>query len=222
MQSDERRYRPRPARPVPGRSSPACASPASRLATGSSASRTLGSCASARAMATRCRSPPESRSGPWRSAPIRETDTVETAEGDLTVAAAEEVEQRRDAAAVAQPSGEHVLEHAQAGDNVVILPDEADPAAQVHELGATTMRLTSYPVEVDGTGRDGLQAVDGAQESWSCPRPIGQSGRRFRPARRAGSRVGPLRTRWGRRRERHECRACGLTTARRGREHLRG
>ena len=98
----------------------------SRLPVGSSASSRRGSVTSARAMATRWASPPESSDGRW-SARGGEPDALEAAAGALAPLARGHlaVEQRR----------LDVLEHGELRDQVEGLEDEADAAvAQAREL----------------------------------------------------------------------------------------
>ena len=91
----------------------------SRLPVGSSASSRAGSPTTARAMATRCRSPPESSCGRWSSrcpSPTR-----------VSAASARRRRWRQRYAGVEQPVG-HVVHAPDPGGQVELLEHEADPA----------------------------------------------------------------------------------------------
>ena len=94
----------------------------SRLPVGSSAIRSEQPLISARAIATRCCSPPESRPGSWSSRSPRPTRS------SSSLARPRHAALRR----LVRPVGErhhHVLEGGQPGQQVEVLEDEADPAA---------------------------------------------------------------------------------------------
>ena len=95
-------------------SSPICES---RLPVGSSASRMRGRPTMARAMATRCCWPPESCDGKWWMRALRPTRSS---------AASASLRRSRVRHPAVEQRNLHVVEHAQVGDQVEGLEDEAD------------------------------------------------------------------------------------------------
>ena len=93
----------------------------SRLAVGSSASTRAGRATSARAMATRCRCPPESSLGRWRACPARPTASQQLGHPRLALPAVE--------ATLQEQRELDVLGHREHGDEVEGLEDEADRGA---------------------------------------------------------------------------------------------
>ena len=101
----------------------------SRLATGSSATMKSGSCASARAIATRCCCPPDKRVRALGCI-LQQAHAVEAFQREQPVVPLEAAQPAAPGRNVPQPSGKHVLQRRQPAHQVELLKDDRDPPSR--------------------------------------------------------------------------------------------
>ena len=150
----------------------------SRSPVGSSATMSVGSVMSARAIATRCCWPPESSFGKWSMRSASPTSASAVVDALAPLAPRESGEQQRQL---------DVLERGQHRHQVVELEDEADvaPRATRRARPRRAAAMSTPPTRISPADRL-VDAGDQVEQRRSCPSPTAPSARRSRRRRRRG------------------------------------
>ena len=152
----------------------------SRLPVGSSASRISGRLTNARAIDTRCCSPPDSWCGKRSCLPARPTRSSTAGTCWRMTCLGRPITSRANAT---------FSKHGLVGEQLVVLEDVADVAAQVRHLAVGHL-VDVPPGDPDRALLGALLAVHQPQQRATCPSRTDRRGRRTRPWRRRSWRRG--------------------------------